>query len=589
MAEARAPRVAVVFHSAKGHTAVVAQAVGEGAEGAGALVSMLPVEAMDDDAWRTLADADAIVFGCPTHMGSVSAPMKAFMDASSDRAWFTQAWKDKLAAGFTNSSGLSGDKLNTLVQLSVFAAQHSMVWVSLGLMPGNRRGGDEPSALNRLGSHLGAMAQSDPGVPPSDAPPESDRATARALGERVAGHAARWIGAPLESAPMARHPTTQHWVFPPDDRPPPPAGVERTNLRLLAARPERIEHHLVVVGTVGPAQIELVTASEPLPFAHQNISDEYAVALRTGDSLLEPLRFLTLLTDPESGDDVGRIRHGLEDLVLHPHGLLHWPGRLRPPHEPFRFGPGMRRAGLSFVFCGRAPIAPDASRPLFVSEGRATDTKAYEGADPAFLLVDLDQEAPQALGRIGDVTLGLQVGGELAPAQGGFALILKGDGAYFPGDLLRLDPGAALSLGSARALVVAGPMAPDPSPASWREVPPPPFPTAEEGPAGELPLTRDGLAVTADGDWVRLQVGASDTRVPRYWLARFLFRVALHRFRLGYVETYGGFYYDDRTPGSFRIGLRGGESVDLDREAIEALVEQLYRAVVPPDYVERLE
>lgn len=589
MAEARAPRLAVVFHSAKGHTAVVAHAVGEGAEAVGASVALLPVEAMDDDAWRTLADADAIVFGCPTHMGSVSAPMKAFMDESSDRAWFTQAWKDKLAAGFTNSSGLSGDKLNTLVQLAVFAAQHSMVWVSLGLLPGNRRGGDAPSALNRLGSHLGAMAQSDPGRPPSEAPPESDRATARALGERVARHAARWIGAPLRAPVATIHPTARHWVLPPAERPPPPAGVERTNLRSLAARPARFEHHLLVVGTLGPAQLECVTASEPLPFAHQNISDEYAVALRTGDSLLEPLRFLTLLSEPSTGEDIGRIRHGLEDLVLHPDGALHWPGRLRPPHEPFRFGPGTRRAGLSFVFCGRAPIAPSPDRPLFVSEGREADTKAYGDATTPFLLADLDREAPRTLGQIGEVSLSLRVGGALAPEHGGFVLILEGEPPHFPGDLLRLEPGARLELGSGRALMMAGPMAPEPAPPSWRSLPPPPFPPFEEGTPGELPLARDGLGASAEGDWVRLRIGESDARVPRYWLARFLFRVALHGYALGYVETYGGFYYDDREPETFRLGIRGGEALTLDRPSVEALVEQLYRAVAPPGYVERIE
>jgi len=224
-----------------------------------------------------------------------------------------------------------------------------------------------------------------------------------------------------------------------------------------------------------------------------------------------------------------------------------------------------------------------------VSEGRAADTKAYDDAEPPFLLADLDAEAPRALATIGDVTMSLHVGGELAPAQGGFVLILAGDAPHFPGDLLRLEPGASLALGDARALLVAGPMAPDPAPPSWRELPLPPFPTAEDGERGELPLTRDGLAVTADGDWVRLQIGASDTRVPRYWLARFLFRVALHGYRLGYVETYGGFFYDDREPGTFRLGLRGGESVELDRPAIEALVEQLYRAVAPAGYTERIE
>ncbi len=588
MAE-RAPRVVIAFHSAKGRTAALAMAVAEGAEAGGASVTVVPVDRIDDDGWRTLADADAIIFGCPTHMGSVSGAMKAFMDASSERAWFTQSWKDKLAAGFTNSASLSGDKLNTLVQLSVFAAQHSMVWVSLGLMPGNRRGrGSEPSALNRLGSHLGAMAQSDPGAPPTEAPPKSDRATGRSLGERVARHAARWIGAPIAEASLAVHPAARHWVLPPDDRPPPPEGVQRTNLRQLAARPGRFEHHLMVVGSVGPAQLECVTASEPLPFAHRNISDEYALALRTGDSLLDPLRFLTLLTDPATGEDVGRIKHGLEDLVLHPHGLLHWPGRLRPPHEPYRFGPGTRRCGLSFVFCGREPIEPT-DRPLFVSEGRDADVKGYGDADPPFLLAALESEGDRVLGRIGDVTMEQRRGGELAPEQGGFALILSGDGPHHEGDLLRLAPGATLTLGDARALLIAGPMAPDPPPASWTELPPAPFAPFEDAPPGELPLARDGIGVTGEGEQVRLRVGDGDALVPRYWLARFLFRVALHGYRLGYVETYGGFYYDDREPDAFRFGLRGGESICLDRPATEALVEQLYRAVAPAGYVERLD
>lgn len=588
MAE-RAPKVAIAFHSVKGHTAALAMAVAEGAEAAGATVTMVAVDQMEEGSWRTLADADAIVFGCPTHMGSVSAPMKAFMDASSDRAWFTQSWKDKLAAGFTNSASLSGDKLNTLVQLSVFAAQHSMVWVSLGLMPGNRRGkGSEPSSLNRLGSHLGAMAQSDPGAPPTEAPPASDRATGRALGERVARHTARWIGAPLAEAMPSVHPAARHWVLPPADRAPPPEGVERTNLRALAARPERFEHHLVVVGTLGPAQLECVTASEPLPFAHQNVSDEYAIALRTGDALLDPLRFLTLLTDPASGDDVGRIKHGLEDLVLHPYGLLHWPGRLRPPHEPHRFGPGMRRCGLSFVFCGRESIAPG-ERPLFVSEGREADTKSYGDAETPFLLADLDREGERVLGHIGSVTMTLRAGGELAPEYGGFALILAADGEHHAGDLLRIAPGARLSLGNARALLFAGPMTPDPAPASWSEAPASPFAPFEEGPPGELPLARDGIGVSAEGDQVRVRIGESDALVPRYWLARFLFRIALHDYRLGYIETYGGFSYDDREPGVFRFGLRGGDSIALDRAATEALVEQLYRAVAPEGYVERLD
>ncbi len=128
-----------------------------------------------------------------------------------------------------------------------------------------------------------------------------------------------------------------------------PGRLQRVNLHELVARPRRFEHHLVVVAGLGPAQLEIVTASEPLAFAHHNISDEYAMALPTGDAMIDAFPLRTFLTDPSSFTDVGRINHRVGDLVLHPHGLLHWPGRLRPPYAPFRFPHGMRRCGLSRV------------------------------------------------------------------------------------------------------------------------------------------------------------------------------------------------------------------------------------------------
>ena len=64
-----------------------------------------------------------------------------------------------------------------------------------------------------------------------------------------------------------------------------------------------------------------------------------------------------------------------------------------------------------------------------------------------------------------------------------------------------------------------------------------------------------------------------------------LFRVALHGFAIGYVETYGGFYYDDRE-GRFRLGVRDQGHVDLPREALLSALSGLYRAVAPVGYTE---
>ena len=185
--------VVVVYHSGYGHTGKQAQAVYEGVKSvAGTAVQLIAV-ADADRHWDDLARADAIIFGAPTYMGSISAEFKKFMEATS-KLWYTQDWKDKLAAGFTNSASLNGDKLNSLVELTIFAAQHSMIWISLGLLPANNSKSQRDD-LNRMGSYLGAMSQSDADVDADVAPPSGDLATARHLGRRVAEITARFSAA----------------------------------------------------------------------------------------------------------------------------------------------------------------------------------------------------------------------------------------------------------------------------------------------------------------------------------------------------------------------------------------------------------
>jgi NAD(P)H dehydrogenase (quinone) len=178
-------KIAIVYHSGYGHTARQAQAVLAGAASlAGSEVKLYAVADLDDTQWAELDAADAIVFGAPTYMGSASAAFKGFMDASS-KAWFTQKWKNKIAGGFTNSASMNGDKLNTLVQFAVFAAQHGMIWVGAGVPPANSSKAQRNDP-NFLGSYLGAMAQSPSDAAPDVAPPAGDLETARLYGQRVA-------------------------------------------------------------------------------------------------------------------------------------------------------------------------------------------------------------------------------------------------------------------------------------------------------------------------------------------------------------------------------------------------------------------
>jgi multimeric flavodoxin WrbA len=179
-------RIAIAYHSRSGHTARLAEAVAAGAADLpGTGVSLTDVSAMGRDEWRLLDRADALIFGSPTHMGSASAAFHAFAEASS-RRWFTGAWRDKLAAGFTHSGAKAGDKSSTLGYLMTFAAQHGMLWVGLGLAAGwNTTRGSEDD-LNRLGFWTGAAAQSNLDET-ADAVSGADLRTAGHLGRRVAG------------------------------------------------------------------------------------------------------------------------------------------------------------------------------------------------------------------------------------------------------------------------------------------------------------------------------------------------------------------------------------------------------------------
>ena len=173
--------IVIVFHSGYGHTTKVAEAV---AATSGAQLLAIDAEGnLPEGGWEALAAAKLITFGSPTYMGSVSWQFKKFMDASS-AVWARQGWKDKLAAGFTNSAGINGDKLATLHALFTLSQQHAMLWVSTGLMPSNAKASGRGD-VNYLASFAGLMTAT-----PADATPDEmiagDLETARLFGQRIA-------------------------------------------------------------------------------------------------------------------------------------------------------------------------------------------------------------------------------------------------------------------------------------------------------------------------------------------------------------------------------------------------------------------
>ncbi len=178
-------QVSIVYDSGYGHTAKQAQAVAEGVRRVPGAEAKLIAVADGAIPWDVLEASDAIIFGSPTYNGLVTAKFKQFMEDTTRPVWMPQKWRNKIVAGFTNSGAMHGDKLNSLVSMALFAAQHGMIWVGLDMFPG-KSGSD----MNRVGGWLGAMAQSDD-ASPEVTPPESDLKTAAYLGERVARTASR--------------------------------------------------------------------------------------------------------------------------------------------------------------------------------------------------------------------------------------------------------------------------------------------------------------------------------------------------------------------------------------------------------------
>lgn len=173
-------KIAILFDSGYGHTAKRAQAVAEGVARVRGAEPALIALSEGEASWEALEAADAIIFGSPTYNGTISARLKQFMEVSTRTAWVPQTWRNKVAAGFTNSGAMHGDKLNALVTIALFAAQHGMLWVGIDLFPGKT-----DAELNRVCGWLGAMAQSDD-ASPDLTPIDSDLRTAAHLGERVA-------------------------------------------------------------------------------------------------------------------------------------------------------------------------------------------------------------------------------------------------------------------------------------------------------------------------------------------------------------------------------------------------------------------
>jgi NAD(P)H dehydrogenase (quinone) len=133
-------RIAVIYYSATGNVARLAEALAEGAATVDAEVrlrrvaELAPEAAIDSNpAWRahydesasTVAEArvedlewaDGFAFGTPTRFGNVSSQLKQFIDQTGP-LWMAGKLADKAASSFTSAINRHGGQESTLLPLN---------------------------------------------------------------------------------------------------------------------------------------------------------------------------------------------------------------------------------------------------------------------------------------------------------------------------------------------------------------------------------------------------------------------------------------------------------------------------------------
>ena len=187
--------ILVVYYSRNGSTAAMARQVCRGIEsvpGAQArLRSVPPVAAVTTVAAppvpeegapyvesRDLRECAGLILGSPTRFGNMAAPLKYFIDSTSD-LWLSGALAGKPAAVFTSTGTLHGGQESTLLSMMLPLLHHGMLLLGLPYTE------PELSTTAAGGTPYGASHVSGVGSKPRP-PAKEELALCLALGRRVA-------------------------------------------------------------------------------------------------------------------------------------------------------------------------------------------------------------------------------------------------------------------------------------------------------------------------------------------------------------------------------------------------------------------
>ncbi len=135
--------ILVLYYSRHGHVKQMADHVARGVLGVPDCTARLrtvapwgaPPDAVPDSGppyvtKDDLRECAALALGSPTRFGNMAAPMKAFLDSTSD-LWLSGALIGKPAAVFTASASIHGGQESTLLSMMLPLFHHGMIVMGL--------------------------------------------------------------------------------------------------------------------------------------------------------------------------------------------------------------------------------------------------------------------------------------------------------------------------------------------------------------------------------------------------------------------------------------------------------------------------
>ena len=189
--------ILVLYYSRGGRTAALARHAARGVESAGAIARIRTVPPVsptttaseppvpgDGPPYAELADlaeADGLLLGSPTRFGNMAAPLKHFLDSTSE-LWLAGTLADRPAGVFTSTSSAHGGQESTLLSMTLPLLHHGMLIVGVPYTEAalfDTRTGGSPYGATHLATAWNTALSKD------------EIAVAHALGARIARIAIR--------------------------------------------------------------------------------------------------------------------------------------------------------------------------------------------------------------------------------------------------------------------------------------------------------------------------------------------------------------------------------------------------------------